>query len=117
MIKRISNVLTAASLIFFGALVILAAPSFFDPEIEVLNSTEEAVSVIATWRTTARNIGKIDAGSSYLFSVDDEAAISFKVNYGDGKEIETEPLYFTNGINIIAEITQDSVEVRYKQGK
>ena len=113
MIRRISSILTAASLIFFAALLILAAPSFFDPEIEVVNSTSEAVSVVAKWRSTEKNIDKIESKSSYRFSVDDEAAIMFKVRYGGGKEIETEPLYFTSGIKVIAEITRDGVKVRY----
>jgi hypothetical protein len=113
MIRRIFNVLTAASLIFFVVLVILAAPSFFDPEIEVVNSTSEVVSVVAKWRSTEKNIGKLESKSTYRFSVDDEAAIMFKVRYGNGKEVETEPLYFTSGINVIAEITSDGIEVRY----
>lgn len=113
MIRRFFNFLTAASLVFLVALVILAAPSFFDPEIEIVNRTPEAVSVIATWRNTEKNIGQIEPMSSYQFSVDDEAAMVFKVRYPDGNEIETEPLYFSSGLKVLAEITSDGVSVRY----
>jgi hypothetical protein len=51
--------------------------------------------------------------SSHRFSVNDEAAMKFKVRYSSGREVETEPLYFTSGIKVIATISSDGVEVRY----
>lgn len=113
MIDRIFRYLNVVAVIFFVALVILAAPTFFDPEIEVINNSSEAVSVVVEWRNHSRDIGFIQPKSSYAFSVDDEAAVTFKVSYVSGKKYESEPLYFTSGIKVIAQITNDGVEVGY----
>lgn len=113
MIRRIFNILTVAAVLFFIALLILATPSFFDPEFEIVNNSSEAVSVVATWRSNEKKIGRIQSMSSHRFSVNDEAAMKFKVRYASGKEVETEPLYFTSGIKVIATISSDGVEVRY----
>jgi hypothetical protein len=112
-IERAFKLLSVVALISIGALVVFAAPSFFDPEIEVINNSLEPVEVIAEWRDNKREIGRIESSSSRQFSVDDEAAVKFKVSYASGKEYETEPLYFTSGIKVIANITSDGVEVSY----
>ena len=104
-------------MIFFAALVIFAAPSFLDPQIHVVNRTADGVWVAARWRGNEKIIGRMEPGSAFRFSVDDEAAIVFQVRYADGREIDTAPLYFTSGINVIAEITPEGVEVRYSHEK
>lgn len=113
MIRRIFNILTAAAVLFFAALVILAAPSFYDPEFEVVNNSSEAVSIVAAWRYKEKQIGSIESMSSHRFSVNDEAAMKFKVRYASGKEIDTEPMYFTSGIKVIVIISSDGIDVRY----
>jgi len=113
MIRRIFNILTVAAVLFFIVLLILATPSFFDPEFEIVNNSSEAVSVVATWRNNEKKIGEIRSMSSHRFSVNDEAAINFKVRYTSGREVETEPVYFTCGIKVIATISSDGVKVRY----
>jgi len=115
MIRRLFNFLTAAAVLSFFALLILTIPSFMDPEFKVINNASEAVSVVAVWRDRKKNIGNIDPMSSIKFSVDDEAAMTFRVHYISGTEIETEPLYFTSGIKVIVTISQDDIEVRYDQ--
>lgn len=113
MILRIFNILTVVAVLFFIALIILAVPSFFDPEFEIVNNSSEAVSVIATWRSNEKQIGEIQSMSSHRFSVNDEAAMKFKVRYASGKEVESEPVYFTSGIKIIGTISNDGIDVRY----
>jgi hypothetical protein len=113
MMRRVFNILTAAAVAFLVALVILAAPSFFDPEFEIVNNAAEPVSVVVAWRSTEKQIGSIPSKSSRRFTVDDEAAMRFKVRYASGKEVETEPLYFTSGTKVIATISSDGVAVRY----
>lgn len=112
-IPRIFNLLTVAAVLFFIALLILAIPSFFDPEFEIVNNASEAVSVVATWRSNEKQIGRIQSMSSYRFSVNDEAAMKFRVRYASGREVESEPLYFTSGIKVIATISSDGIEIRY----
>ncbi len=113
MIKQAFRILNVLAVIFLCALVIITAPSFFDPEIEVINNSSEGVKVVAEWRSHKKVIGRIESNSSYQFSIDDEAAVKFKVSYASGKEYETEPLYFTAGIKVIANITSDGVDVSY----
>lgn len=118
--RRVINYLAAAAAIFFLAMVTLAIPSFFDPEFEVANNSSGTVSVVAAWRSHEKMIGNIAPMSSYEFSVDDEAAMIFRVHYASGKEVESEPMYFTSGTKVIATISGDSMVVRYdfetKQG-
>ncbi|MEO5342884.1 MAG: hypothetical protein H7842_06025 [Gammaproteobacteria bacterium SHHR-1] len=112
-VKQAIKLLNLVAIIFFGALVVFAVPSFFDAEIEVINNSPEVVMVVAEWRNSQKEIGPLDSNSSFQFSIDDEAAVKFKVNYASGKEFATEPLYFTSGIRVIANITSDGVKVSY----
>ena len=113
MLRSISNILTALAAMFFVALLVLAVPSFFDPEFEVFNNASEAVSVVATWRNNEKNIGRIEPGSWSRFSVNDEAAMTFTVLYNGGRKVETAPLYFSRGFKVIVTISADGVETRY----
>ncbi|MEQ8835402.1 hypothetical protein [Haliea sp.] len=113
MIRRTFNILTVAVAIFFGVLVILAVPSFFDPAFEVVNKTTLPVFVVAEWRNEEKELGNIAPMSSYEFSVNDEAAMKLRVRYPGGAETESEPIYFTSGIQVIAMITIDAIKVRY----
>jgi hypothetical protein len=114
MLRSIFRHLTAAAAVFFVALLIFAVPSFFAPEFELVNRSSEAVSVVAAWRSNEKRIERIDAMSSYRFVVGDEAAMTFTVRYPNGKEVESEPLYFTRGIKVIATITDDGIDARYE---
>jgi len=111
--SRIAGFLSLAAVLFFSALVILAIPSFSDPEFKVVNHSPEAVSVVAAWRRHERNIGRIEPMSSLEFTIDDEAAISFIVRYSTDREMESEQLYFTSGTKVIAVISDDGIELRY----
>ena len=113
MIERTFKLLNILAVLFFSALVIFAVPSFFDPEIEVINNSSEVVTVVAKWGRNKKEIGRMESKSSFQFSIDDEAAVKFKVSYASGKEFETEPVYFTRGIKVIATITSNGVEVHY----
>jgi hypothetical protein len=113
MIRHVFNALTVASALFLLALIVLAIPSFMDPEIEVVNDSPETVAVVASWRNHEKRLDGIQPGASREFTVDDEAAIRFRVRYAGGREIESEPLYFTKGIRVIAEVSDAGVAVRY----
>jgi hypothetical protein len=111
--SSISRVLTIASVLFLAALLALAMPSFCDPGFEVVNNAPGAVSVVAAWRSSEKEPGRIEPMSSSRFSINDEAAIMCKVKYTDGRVVESEKLYFTRGTRVIATITANGVEVRY----
>ena len=111
MIKRIFYILTTLLVL---ALLFLAAPWFFPAEFEIVNNSRGPVSVVAAWRSNEKRIGSIEPLSSHQFSVDDEAAMTFTVLYADGRQFATEPVYFTSGMEVIATISNDGVDVRYR---
>ena len=114
MLRRIYNALTVVALLFIAATAVLVvAPSFFDPQFVIRNQTEEPVSVVAAWREQERAFPNISPGSTVEFSVEDEAGISFRVRYPDGREVASEPVYFTLGTTVIATIKADDIDVRY----
>lgn len=113
MIKRLSNYLTAAATLFFLIVLCFAIPTFFDPEFEVINNTQEEVVVVALWKDSIKTIGKIQPKGSSQFSLKDEAGITFKVSYNSGKEVISEPVYFTRGIKVMAEISSHGILVYY----
>lgn len=110
---RAFQVLAVVAAFFFAALLILAIPSFSDAGFEVVNGSADAVSVVAAWRNREKDLGTIQPGESFRFSLDDEAAMTFRVRYADGSEIESEPIYFTSGVKVIATISEHGVAVRY----
>ena len=117
MIKRFFDALTLAAVVFFVAVVILAAPSFFDPVVEVVNRTGAPVAFVASWRDRSVKVDALQPSASHRLRIDDEAAITFSVVYADGRQAVSEPLYFTAGIEVIATISDDGVEARYAHGQ
>lgn len=110
---RFWRILETLAVIFFVGLLIFAIPTFYDPEFEVINNSTETVSVTALWRDQEKLIGSIPPATASQFSVDDEAAMVFRVAFEKGKIIESEPKYFSKGMKVIATITNGHVEVRY----
>ena len=113
MLRRFYNILNAVALVFFAGLAVLVAPSFFDPQFEIRNQSGETVSVVAAWRDNERVFADIAPSSRVEFSVEDEAGMAFRVRYPDGREIASEPVYFTRGTTVIATIAEEGVQVRY----
>ena len=110
---RAFKVLSGVAVVFFAALSILAIPFFSDAEFEMVNGSSGAVSVVAAWRNREKDLGTIQPGESFRFSLSDEAAMTFRVRYDDGGELENEPIYFTSATKVIAMISDSSVDVRY----
>ena len=46
--------------------------------------------------------------------VNDEAAIKFMGHFPDGREINSEEIYFTGGTGVVATITEKGIEVKYE---
>ena len=107
------QVLAGVAVVLFAALLILAIPSLSDAGFELVNRSSDTVSVVAAWRDQEKDLGTIRPAGSFRFNVSDEAAMTLRVRYGDGREAESEPIYFTNGVKVMARISEDSVNVRY----
>jgi len=113
MLKRLNHILSAIALLFLAGLALLVAPTFFDPQFEIRNASDGPVSVVAEWRDTERAFPAIPPGLTVSFSVKDEAGMAFRVRYPDGREVVTEPIYFSRGLTIITTITEEGAEVRH----
>lgn len=82
-----------------------------DTEVSVKNTSEQPVHVVASWREQEMSLGELKPDSQLSFSVKDEAAMTFAVTLNDGRVIETQGVYFTNGTTIVVEINHYGVDV------
>ena len=111
--KRIFRALEITAVLFFILLAVMFLPSVFNPGFVVNNTTSRPVMVTALWREQSRDLGEIEAAASHRFNVSDEAAMTFRVTYPDGRILESNPIYFSNGLTVVATITEDAVKVDY----
>ena len=109
----IRRILEITGALFLLGLLALFLPTIFNPVFVVHNNTREPVQVVAEWREQSKNIGQIDGMSAERFTVNDEAAMTFNISYVDGRQAVSDPIYFSNGLKVIATIEDDSVAVRY----
>lgn len=108
------------SRLIFATLLILVISTTFvfvkgiyrGASFQISNSTSQAVSVTVTRRDKSRDLGTIEAGSRISLMARDEALMVFAVRYADGREIESQPIYFTSGVLVNISITQDGVDVK-----
>lgn len=108
--------LSLTALIAIPTFVVLAwfiVPLFLPARFDVINQTDQPVTVSAHWRDKTRDIGQIPPLSTQRFRVDEEAAMRISVRYQDGHEQSGEPIYFTRGLVIRVTITPEGVDLRY----
>jgi hypothetical protein len=107
------------SRLVFATLIVVAISTTFvfvrgvdrGPRFHVSNDSSEAVTVTVTRRDKSRNLGSIEAGSRISLTARDEASMVFTVRYADGREFESQPIYFVSGIVVTVSITDDGLEV------
>ncbi len=114
MIQRLSTILTIAALLFLVVLLIFAAPSFLKPSFRIVNRSGEPIHVVAEWLDEKKEIGEMVPMAAYEFSVNGEAAMTFRVSYADGVKLVSEPIYFSSGTRIIATINRETIKLRYE---
>lgn len=116
MFQKLLKYLSITSLGVIFVLFLLMMPAFLDPMFEVRNKSSLSITVQAFWRSETKTIGPIGPGGSSGFSLDDEAGISFRVRYADGRVVETEPIYFGSGIRVNVEVADGEVKTGYDSG-
>ncbi|MFG6179321.1 hypothetical protein ACGTN6_18945 [Halomonas sp. THAF12] len=82
--------------------------------LEAMNRTAAPIELTVSWRDHTRSIGGIAPGETLAFAIDDEAAITFIVEHADGKIIESDPMYFTPGLVVRAEVHDAIIKVDYE---
>jgi len=108
------------SRLVFATVIVVAISTTFvfvrgidrGPRFFVSNDSSEAVTVTVARRDKSRNLGTIDAGSRISLTSRDEVSMVFMVRYADGREIESQPIYFISGVVVTVSITEDGLEVQ-----
>jgi hypothetical protein len=112
MYKFRSITLSLVILLLIGVGISLA-PLLKDPSFKIMNQSQHIVQVSAHWRGESRELGAIQPSSTYLLTLDDEAAMKFTAHYPDGRNVDSEEIYFTGGTIIIATITENEIKVKH----
>jgi len=112
MYKFRSITLSLVILVLIGIGISLA-PLLKDPSFKIMNQSQYIVQVSAHWRSESRELGAIQPSSTYLLTVDDEAAMKFTVRYPDGRVVDSKEIYFTSGTMVIATITENGIKVQH----
>ena len=107
------------SRLIFATLLVFALSTTFvfvngidrGPGFHISNDSAQAVTVTVTRRGKSRDLGSIEAGSRVSLTARDEASMVFSVQYADGRETQSQPIYFTSGIVVSISITEDGVDV------
>jgi len=110
-----------SSRFFFGLLIVIVLSTTYilvgcfnlGPRFNISNESTQAVAVAASWRDQTRDLGPIEPGSTISLTVRDEASMIFNVRYADGREIASEPVYFTNGVTIDVSIVDGRIDVQH----
>ncbi|TLU66143.1 hypothetical protein FE810_05325 [Thalassotalea litorea] len=81
------------------------------PKFRVENRSPSPVHVVSYWRNESKDLGLLNSGDIVIFEINAEAAMTFKVTLSNGEVIITEPMYFTSGTKIYAQINEKGVDV------
>jgi hypothetical protein len=110
-----------SSRFFFGLLIVVVISTTYifvggfklGPRFNIVNDSAQNVTVTAIWRNQSRDLGIIESGSTISLTVRGEASMVFNVRYADGRELASEPVYFTSGATIDVSISEDSIDVQH----
>jgi hypothetical protein len=113
-----------SSRFFFGLLIVIVISTSYlvvggfrlGPRFNITNDSAQNVTVTATWSNQSRDLGIIEPGATISLTVRDEASMVFNVRHADGREMASEPAYFTSGVTIDVSISEDSIDVQHNFG-
>lgn len=103
---------TVAVVLIAGGAVLLVL-LYWVPSFVVRNASGEDVTVHAHWRDQHKLIGTLAPEREIEFSLGDEAAMRFEVQYASGRVARSEPIELKSGVRVIATITDTRVQVAY----
>lgn len=108
-LRRIAFALCALAALY--AALFLGVAYWAKPTMVIRNHSGVTVQVEARWGTNRKQLPAIAPGAKRRFKVGGESAMGFVVTYPDGKQISTEPVYFTITTTVTAIVTDSTVEV------
>ena len=110
--KHYGNIPPIAFVVILVAIIaffFFTSPSRFT----LVNLTNEPVSVTAYWGNESLEIGELEADVTYKFSVDAKATMKFVVRYPSGATIESQPIYFSAGVDVVTTISEKEVSSKH----
>ncbi|MEP5766226.1 MAG: hypothetical protein ABJ308_16630 [Halieaceae bacterium] len=100
--------------ICLGVFLYVWLPTLATAKFEALNSSSEPVELTVEWKDKTLELGRLDPGQRLYFEIDDEAAATFIAHWPSGIRISNEPIYFTSGTVVRADIRDSGIEVFYE---
>ena len=105
--------------ILIGVVIIVLLSTFWvlnvstadNPVFIVANNSGQQISITVTTPEKVKDLGSVASGGKRSFKTRDETTMTFKVRYSDGREIDSSPVYFTNGIRVIATVDKERIEL------
>ena len=110
---RVLALTALVGLLGLAALAYVMLNYLATPLFQVTNATEGPVKLTAYWRDHYRDLGELAAGGTLRFSVNDEAALSFRARLANGEQLVSKEIYFTSGTRVITEVATTGITLRY----
>lgn len=110
LVRRLAVVLLTLSAVY--AAPFLGALYWATPTVVIHNHSGVEVQVEARWDAQRKQLPALSPGAKRRFKVAGESAMGFVVNYPDGRQISSTPVYFTTATTVTAVVTDSGVEVR-----
>jgi hypothetical protein len=109
-----------SSRFFFGTLLVIVISTTYvlvsntalGPRFRISNDSTQSVIVTAKWRDQVRELGAIEPEKTISLTVRDEASMVFSVIYADGREVSSEPVYFSAGITTYVSIDLERIDIK-----
>ena len=105
--------------VLIGVVIIVLLSTFWvlnlstanNPVFIVANNADLPISISVITPAKAKDLGSVASGGKRSFKARDETTLTLRVRYSDGREINSSPVYFTNGIRVIATVDKEQIEL------
>jgi hypothetical protein len=113
-----------SSRLFLGTLLVVVLSTTYifvstaalGPRFKIANDSLATIVVTAKWRDKVRSLGSIEPDSSTSLTVRDEASMVFEIQFEDGREMTSEPVYFTSGSTTHISVSDAGVSIEHDAG-
>ena len=110
--KRLSRRSFAFFLMFVVIVVYAVNLQLAKAKFTVINASNEAVEVTASWAGQVKNLGALAPQAETEFELGEEVALKFRASHASGKISSATVPSYTLGSKIIVLITDATIEVK-----
>jgi len=105
--------------VLIGVVIIVLLSTFWvlnvstadNPVFIVANNSDQQIRITVTTPEKVKDLGSVASGGKRSFKARDETTMTLRVRYSDGRELDSSPMYFTNGIRVIATVDKETIEL------